>query len=123
MNETDFGTTLLKMLGFALPVALFLILLVSAAMCAFGASAAASKIEGDESTGAFANAWILWGIGLAALALAAWTSHTSAVTAILSYFSPSTQRTAGVVVAAAYLLPVVRIVWRSVVEIVKRLSN
>jgi len=71
----------------------------------------------------FRKAWILWGIGLAALALAAWTSQTSAVTNILSYFSASTQRIAGIVVASAYLLPVVRIVWRSVVEIVKRLIN
>jgi hypothetical protein len=123
MNESEFGTTLTNVLGMALPTTFLAILLLLSAVCAFGTLTVAARIGGRESSKSFSAAWLIWGLGLSALASAAWVSHINSVSAILAHFSPTTQRVTAQFVAIAYLTPTLLIALRSIVEIVKRLAN
>ena len=123
MNDLPFGSLLLKMLGVALPTALFVILLLCSVVCAFGAIKHARKIQGQESMSAFKSAWILWLIGLAALVLCGLSGQVGSVSMLMDSLGDSAKRAFAQFLATAYFIPVAVILWRTGLEILKRLSR
>jgi len=123
MNDLSFGSLLLKMLGVALPTALFVILLLCSVVCAFGSIKHARKIQGQESMSAFKSAWILWLIGLAALVLCGLSGQVGSVSMLMDGLGDSVKRAFAQFLATAYFIPVAVILWRTGLEILKRLSR